>query len=76
VDVEGLDIDVLRSNDWDRFRPRCVVSEALNADMTLLDMASNPLVAYMETQEYRLTAKTCNSWFFLDKREASRLDPL
>jgi FkbM family methyltransferase len=66
VDVEGMDLNVLRSNDWQRFRPRCVVSEALNADLTPTALASNPLFAYMKEQQYSLVAKTCNSWFFLD----------
>lgn len=68
VDVEGLDLNVLRSNDWERFRPRCVVSEALNADLAPAVLAGNPLLVYMEAQQYRLAAKTCNSWFFLDTR--------
>ncbi len=68
VDVEGLDLNVLRSNDWERFRPRCVVSEALNAGLAPAVLAGNPLLAYMEAQQYRLAAKTCNSWFFLDIR--------
>jgi len=68
VDVEGLDLNVLRSNDWERFRPRCVVSEALNADLAPAILVGNPLIAYLETQQYRLVAKTCNSWFFLDIR--------
>ncbi len=68
VDVEGLDLNVLRSNDWERFRPRCVVSEALNTDLAPAILAGNPLLAYMESQQYSLTAKTCNSWFFLDAR--------
>jgi FkbM family methyltransferase len=68
VDVEGLDLNVLRSNDWERFRPRCVVSEALNAGLAPAVLAGNPLLAYMEAQQYSLTAKTCNSWFFLDVR--------
>ncbi len=68
VDVEGLDLKVLHSNDWERFRPRCVVSEALNEDLTPAALAGNPLLAYMDAQQYRLSAKTCNSWFFLDTR--------
>ena len=68
VDVEGLDLNVLRSNDRGRFRPRCVVSEALNEELTSAALANNPLVAYMEAQQYCLAAKTCNSWFFLDMR--------
>lgn len=33
IDVEGLDLDVLRSNDWTRFRPRAVVVEVLDQDL-------------------------------------------
>jgi FkbM family methyltransferase len=33
VDVEGLDLKVLRSNDWARFRPKCVVAECLASDV-------------------------------------------
>jgi FkbM family methyltransferase len=71
VDVEGLDMNVLRSNDWRRFRPRCVVSEALNADLLPASLQSSPLVTYMQEQDYRLVAKTCNSWLFLDMRVVS-----
>ena len=31
IDVEGLDLAVLRSNDWRQFRPRCVLAEAFAA---------------------------------------------
>jgi hypothetical protein len=33
VDVEGLDLSVLRSNDWARFRPQAVVVEILDQDL-------------------------------------------
>jgi FkbM family methyltransferase len=29
VDVEGFDLDVLKSNDWQRFRPRVLITEEL-----------------------------------------------
>jgi len=29
IDVEGAEADVLRSNDWDRFRPKAIVLEAI-----------------------------------------------
>lgn len=32
VDCEGNDLDVLLSNDWDRYRPRLVLAEAHDAD--------------------------------------------
>lgn len=70
IDVEGMDLDVLRSNDWGRFRPRYVVSETLSSDLGPATFYSNPLVSYMSAQGYCLVAKTCNSWFFLDTHNA------
>jgi FkbM family methyltransferase len=33
IDVEGLDLDVLRSNNWQRYRPKFVLVEALNSSL-------------------------------------------
>lgn len=30
IDVEGLELEVIQSNDWDRFRPKVLVVEAFN----------------------------------------------
>lgn len=69
VDVEGLDLDVLKSNDWNRFRPRCVLTEALDTPLSIESLAHSPLIVYMQAQEYRLFAKTYNSLCFLDAHE-------
>lgn len=61
VDVEGLDFDVLKSNDWRRFAPDVVVAEALEG--TLESIASGPLVGFLREQGYGLFAKTLNSIF-------------
>lgn len=69
VDVEGLDLDVLKSNDWNRFRPRCVLTEALDTPLTIESLGDSPLIAYMQAQGYRLFAKTYNTLCFLDAHE-------
>ena len=62
IDVEGLDYKVLRSNDWERFRPLCVMVEALG---TPLERAQDSDVyAYMSSHEYELIAKTFNTLIF------------
>lgn len=66
VDVEGMDLDVLKSNDWNKFRPQCVVTEVLDTPLTIDSLAKNPTIVYMQQQGYRLLAKTYNSFFFLD----------
>lgn len=66
VDVEGLDLSVLRSNDWSRFRPYCVLAEALESSIERI--SGLDLYHYMNQQGYELFAKTFNTLFFTDRR--------
>lgn len=65
IDVEGLDLDVLHSNDWSRFRPKFVLAEAL-AMRDIRHVQSSELHAYMESVGYSFFAKTMNTLFFVD----------
>jgi len=65
VDVEGLDLDVLRSNDWKRFRPRAVVVESLGSD--LMSLARDPIVDFMDSVGYLAFAKTGQSVVFVER---------
>ena len=64
VDVEGLDLDVLKSNDWSKYRPKLVLSEVLGS--SLHDLDKDPLVKFMEQQCYVVYAKQVNTVFFRD----------
>jgi FkbM family methyltransferase len=68
VDAEGHDLQVLRSNDWDRFRPEIVLAEALGT--SLGDAAASPVHALMERQGYQLFGKTVHTLFFRDAAAA------
>ena len=68
IDVEGLDLQVLRSNDWSRFRPRFVVTECLNA--TISGWADDAVVQFMRSQNYLPVAKAVHSVFFQRDTEA------
>jgi FkbM family methyltransferase len=65
VDVEGLDLAVLRSSDWHLFRPKCVLAEALN--MTLDEAIKSDIALFMFAQGYILFARTYNTLIFCDK---------
>jgi FkbM family methyltransferase len=69
VDVEGLDLAVLRSNDWRRFRPDMVLAEALGSDLE--EVAGSDLVRFMRGENYALFAKTYNTLFFTDRSVAA-----
>lgn len=64
IDVEGLDFSVLKSNDWQRYRPRCVLLEALNTDIE--EAMQGEIVRFMHCWHYRLFAKTFNTLFFIN----------
>lgn len=69
IDVEGHDLEVLRSNDWDRFRPRVVVIEVLRSSLDELPDAEE--VQFLSERGYRLYAKLVNSVVL---RDGARLD--
>jgi len=62
VDVEGKDEEVLRSNDWKRYRPRFILAETLRGD--ILNMAKCPIVQFLQTVGYRPVSKAYNTSFF------------
>lgn len=62
IDVEGLDLQVLRSNDWARYRPRIVITECLHSAMSR--WSDDPVVLFMGRQRYLPVAKTVHSVFF------------
>lgn len=67
VDAEGHDLSVLRSNDWNRFRPRLVLTEAIGG-MSIEEILSCDVHEYLSTHDYRLVAKTKNTLFYSDAR--------
>jgi len=67
VDVEGVDLPVLRSNDWDQYRPKCVLVE-IN-DQLIQDYAKNDIINYMQSQGYLPFGKTINNWIFVDEKK-------
>ncbi|MCS6289238.1 MAG: FkbM family methyltransferase [Nitrospira sp.] len=66
VDAEGLDLSVIRSNDWDRFRPYCLLVETLQSSLTSLE--TNATHQYVSARGYGLFAKTVNTFIYLDQK--------
>ncbi|MGV3604631.1 MAG: FkbM family methyltransferase [Dyadobacter fermentans] len=66
VDVEGLDIEVLESNDWERFRPSMVVVEDL--DLDLQNLHKSAVYESLFSKGYVLVGKTLASLIFKSNR--------
>src|SRR5262249_35160580 len=64
VDVENMELEVLSSNDWHRFRPRFVLAETLRT--SILDLNSCEVVKLMNSVGYEPIAKAYNTTFFRD----------
>lgn len=62
IDVEGKDEEVLRSNDWVRYRPRFILAETLRTDMMNLSKCS--VVEFLSSVGYVPVAKAYNTCFF------------
>jgi FkbM family methyltransferase len=63
VDVEGLDYDVLLSNDWGRYSPEFILAECIGRptlDKTNLD----PIAQLLSKQHYLMIAKTMYTVLF------------
>ena len=63
VDVEGLEMEVLRSNDWSKYKPRIVLVEQLMTSVE--EVERSEIRQFMRDQGYLLYAKTANSVFYL-----------
>jgi FkbM family methyltransferase len=63
IDVEGLDYQVLTSNDWARHRPLVVAAEDLNCkDLARIESAL--IAVFLREQGYHPVAKTPRTTFF------------
>ncbi|MBP7829141.1 MAG: FkbM family methyltransferase [Kiritimatiellae bacterium] len=62
VDVEGLELEVLESNDWSRFRPGVIVTESLHAHVA--DRSPEPVRRLLAGQGYRPVAGTLRAVFY------------
>jgi FkbM family methyltransferase len=63
VDVEGLDLQVLRSNDWNLYRPEFVLVECLKTG-TLSELEGNETAIYLKNLGYKPVSKLMNTVFF------------
>lgn len=73
VDVEGLDYDVLQSNDWDRYSPEYILVECLDT-MAFDSDCSDPIRQFLSDRCYKPTAKTKNTMLFIRSRSKEETD--
>lgn len=62
IDAEGLDMDVLRSNNWQKYRPAYILVES--NPFLLGDMYNTELGKFMQAAGYDIFAKTYYTYIF------------
>jgi FkbM family methyltransferase len=62
IDVEGYDLKVLKSNDWNKFKPKVIVVESNFIDINSLN--SDEIFVYLKALGYAPFAKTFKSVFY------------
>ena len=70
VDVEGYDLKVLKTNNWQKYRPKIVVVES---DVSIDLDVNSELTSYLGSVGYKLVGKTIinkdlGNLFFMDKK--------
>lgn len=63
IDVEGLDFSVIKSNDWQKYRPQYIICESISK--TLEDDLNGELTLFMKSNGYTLHSKTVNSLIYI-----------
>ena len=66
IDCEGLDLEVLSSNDWDKYRPTIVLAESHTSNIN--QMHTCMIYNFMTEKGYELYAKTHYTFFYKDKK--------
>lgn len=65
VDVEGLDLQVLKSNNWNKYKPKVILVESLSLRSSLSKLCDCEVCEFLINNDYYLFAKTVNTLFFL-----------
>lgn len=63
IDVEGLDFEVIKSNNWKIYRPKVVLVEILEANLEII--STHEIYRFMRQVNYQLHSKMFNTVFFV-----------
>ena len=66
IDVEGLDFMVLKSNDFEKYKPKVILIEILQSSLS--DIENNEISQYLEKYDYSIYAKAVNTVIFISNQ--------
>ena len=56
IDCEGLDLEILESNDWERYRPEYILIE-IHTGGRNWEIPSSPVARYLKDRGYELVGQ-------------------
>lgn len=62
IDVEGHDLKVLKSNNWNKYKPKYILVESL--EKASFDVYKDPISIYLSNYNYHPFANTFNTLFY------------
>lgn len=62
IDVEGLDLMVLKSNNWGKYLPSYILVESIGDDIE--SIIKNPIYLFLKKKQYTIVAKTYRTLIF------------
>jgi FkbM family methyltransferase len=68
IDIEGMDISVLKSNDWNKYRPALMAVEDIHLNMN--DPRSSEIHNFLLSQDYSLVSRCVLTSFYMDSRRS------
>jgi hypothetical protein len=62
IDVEGLDLEVLKSNDWQKYKPVFIMVE--DKEFNIAQPEKSTIYSFLQKMNYQLVAKTLSTLIF------------
>jgi FkbM family methyltransferase len=66
IDVEGFDLQVLKSNNWSLFRPKIIAVEIWHKDIEFDSVQNNEIYKFLCDKNYKAFSVCIHTWFFYD----------
>lgn len=63
IDVEGFDLDILKSNDWRKYKPKCILIEIFGSSLS--EIENGEIALLLEKQGYIVFAKAVYTVIFI-----------
>jgi hypothetical protein len=71
IDVDGKELDVLKSNNWEKFIPKVIICELINVDIGKLN--KNHVYKFLKSKNYLLYCKLLQNGFSFYKSFSKKL---